>query len=147
VQAEYGQVQIDPITGDGYKVVQLTEEEGHLKFTLTLLNEAGGPVAGHPVAYVWPDGEDCLTTQGNGVAEHTHGGGEGYWPPEETGVIHWEVRGGVNAEVPRNFGWKKGTQYRKLQVTMQWISSATPPPADDNWQNLFEKLDTIIGKL
>jgi len=119
VQANYGQVEIEPISGDGYKVTQLVEVEGIMGFTCTVLDASGEPVAGQQVAYIWPDGEAIEVTSSLGVAEHTSGAGEGYWPATKKGAICWEVRGATSERIS-GLGWLYGTNHRHLQVTMQW---------------------------
>jgi lysozyme len=128
VQTTYGLVEILP--ADGYRVVQLNEIEGPMAFTCTLLSEAGAPVPGQQVAYIWPDGEQIEVTNSNGVAEHSAGAGEGYAPPGP-GPISWEVRSGTS-DMITGLGWLLGTNHRHLQVTMRMEGDEPPPP--DDWQ-------------
>lgn len=130
VRNVYGEVSIAPTEGDGYKVVQLTEVEGWMGATCTVLNAGGGAVVGQQVAYMWPDGEAVEITNGSGTAEHIMGPGEGYWLPGP-GPISWQVRGAASERIS-GLGWLNGTNHLHLQVLMQWNGGGEePPPGED----------------
>jgi hypothetical protein len=128
LQSHYGPVTIAGIVGDGYRVVELIEVEGQIVFHCTVGNEAGGPVVGIPVRYEWPDGYQDEITNGSGTAEHTAGGGEKYFPPNQ-GPISWQVQN-VPSEKISGLGWLGGTQYRHLNVIMQWFAGDEEPPPE-----------------
>lgn len=150
VTETYGLVKI-LLTDIGYRVIELHEIEGPMAFTCTLLSEAGAPVAGQTVAYIWPDGESIEITNSNGVAEHSAGGGEGYAPPGP-GPISWEVRGD-DSDTISGLGWLYNTNHRHLQVVMQWNGESPPPP--DDWEEdttarlerIEQKIDQILLRL
>jgi hypothetical protein len=120
--AKYGEgLQISTFPGDGYRLVQLTEVDGIMAMTCTVLNEAGGAVVGQQVAYMWPDGEALEITNGSGMAEHTMGAGEGYAPDSAAGPISWQVRGAPSERLS-GLGWLWGTNHEHLQSIFQWTT-------------------------
>ena len=150
VEANYGNVQIAPITGAGYRVIQVTEIEGPMAFTCTLLDINGAPVAGRQVAYIWPDGQSIEITNGSGVAEHSAGGGEGYDPNTMVGPITWQVPD-ANSEAISGLGWLWGTNHRHLNVIMRWSEGdgpePEPPEPEEKWDEVIELLQAIYAKL
>lgn len=146
VKANYGNVEIAPIEGAGYRVVKLIETEGQIVFHATVLNDAGGPVSGIPVRYEWPDDHSDEITNGSGMAEHTAGGGEKYFPPAK-GAISWQVREFPSEKID-GLGWLGGTQYRHLNPTFRWSegdSEPEPPPSPEG--GILENLYTVLVRI
>jgi hypothetical protein len=133
VQARYGLVEvISPGDGaDCYRVVQLQETTGNIVMTCSVLDKEGRPVVGQQVAYMWPyppDSELLHTTNVYGIAEHTPGVGEKYWPPGP-GPVGWEVRNAVSERI-LGLGLLDGTNHDHLQVIMRLDGGNEPPPPD-----------------
>ena len=169
VQARYGPVTIEdpspPPARAYYEVVQLLEIEGMMAFQCSLVDEHGAPVAGQRVVYSWPgalpvpgSGWDekglVEVTNALGVAEHGAGQGEGYAPPAK-GPASWYVYGPGASQRISGMGWLAFTNHDHLQVTMR-LRAPEPEPEpepepgsedDDRWQELYDKLDTIIDLL
>jgi hypothetical protein len=148
VQATYGNVGISPIQGEGYRVVQLTEIEGWMGFTCTVLSEAGGPVVGQRVAYMWPappTDEVIEITNGSGTAEHQAGPGEGYFLPGP-GPISWEVRG-VASERISGLGWLGNTNHRHLQVIFRLSDDGEEPPPPPDGGGVAEAILAVAAEL
>ena len=135
LQANYGPVTIDEPSGvtDYYRVIQFTEIEGPMAAQCTVLDAQGMPVVGQRVIYSWPGGPSqpgsgwdeqgaVEITNGLGVAEHTMGSGEAYFPPNK-GPISWWVYGeGVSQRVS-GLGWVGNTNHRHVQVIMRMSGS------------------------
>jgi hypothetical protein len=142
VIANFGPVEIHPIDGPGYRVVQLTETEHILPMTATVLNTIGAGVAGIAVRYAWPDGHQDEITNSSGVAEHTPGGGERYWPPDK-GPISWQVRDDPS-DLIDGLGWLGDTQYRHLNVTFQWVEGDDNGGGDGDYAEVLDRIASAL---
>lgn len=147
VQAKYGLVQIvSPGDVDAYRVVQLQEVESIIEMTCSVLDAEGRPVIGQQVAYMWPyppTDEQLHTTDIYGVAKHTPGAGEKYWPPGP-GPISWEVRG-ANSERIMGLGMLDGTNHYHLQVIMQFDGDGGGPgPGEGDIEKAIREVGAAI---
>ena len=140
---KYGNLEIIPTPGDGYKVVQLTEcGSGWMGFTCTVLNDAGGAVSGQRVGYKHGDDVDIEITSGAGVAEHSAGPGEAYNPQTAQGPITWEVLDAASDQM-KGIGWLMGSNHVHLQVTMRWNGGG----GDEDGGDIAAAIDRLTAQL
>jgi len=143
----------------GYEVTELRAKEGPCTIVARVLNAAGTPAAGVPVARWWndptlpalPDGLDYWRTRGvngdtnsQGDIGFGMGTGDGYdpdWPLD--GLPVSEVWAWGNSGRVHGLGWVWGTNHLHLDVTFRYVTSVEPPGEPE----IKAELQAIIGHL
>lgn len=152
-----------PVTVEGssdrFYVELLREVEGPTSMTVTIRDKNGSPIDGQAINFGWPDGEVTGHTDVGGAVGFGMGGGAYYFPPNKG--PHYVIVDELRVE---GLGMLGGTNHIHIEPTFREWDSGAPPPVEpppdppepppeppptceENWDALFDKLDTIIWHL
>ena len=170
LRATYGNVQIEPATGQRFELIEMRETDGPSVLMVCLLNEQGLPHAGQPVGHWWPDPSAAATIDLSGggmktlpyaraAVERTDstgwtgfglGGGSYYDPAGQGPDVIWVLSPSVASDVVRGLGWLPGTNHRgMMRLTFRLVDdvSGVPEPEPEPGGGLVQgnsRLDRLM---